>query len=76
MYHSQLTVKFNFNLLLFSSQYGYADLGHKARGLHLRQFSRTFIVDDGDDVINTRVVYVVAEITMVTHALRQGVSYS
>ncbi len=57
-------------------QFGYADLAHEARGLHLRQFSRAFIVDDQDDVISHRAVYVVAEMTMMTHALRQGVSTS
>ena len=53
-------------------QYGYADPSQDARGMHSRQFARTFIFGDVTDA-SKRVVIVVAEITMSTQALRDEV---
>lgn len=49
---------------------GYAKLNQKGCGIHLRQFARAFIFDDGD----TRVVYVSADACMVSHGFRNAVS--
>ena len=56
-------------------QYGYADPSQDARGMHSRQFARTFIFGDVTDA-SKRVVIVVAEITMSTQALRDEVTGS
>ena len=53
-------------------QYGYADPSQDARGMHSRQFARTFIFGDVTDA-SKRVVIAVAEITMSTQALRDEV---
>jgi len=49
---------------------GYAKLTQKGCGIHLRQFARAFIFDDGQN----RVVYVSADACMVSHGLRLAVS--
>ena len=50
-------------------QYGYAETSQDARGLHSRQFSRAFVIDDGVK----RVAVVVAEVCMITQAVKTGV---
>ncbi|XP_065156459.1 neutral ceramidase isoform X2 [Atheta coriaria] len=46
---------------------GYAKLTQKGEGLHLRQFARAFIIDDGI----SRLTFVSADIGMMGHALRR-----
>ncbi|XP_068081600.1 neutral ceramidase isoform X2 [Anabrus simplex] len=48
---------------------GYAKLTQKGRGIHLRQFSRAFIVDDG----NSRFVFVSVDCGMIGNGLRREV---
>ncbi|CAH1134646.1 unnamed protein product [Ceutorhynchus assimilis] len=48
---------------------GYAKLNQKGCGIHLRQFARAFIFDDG----NTRVLFVSLDACMVSHGLRHAV---
>lgn len=48
---------------------GYAHPPQRGNGLHLRQFSRAYIVDDG----NKRVVYVAFDGSMVSHAVKRDV---
>ncbi|XP_037044481.1 neutral ceramidase-like [Bradysia coprophila] len=48
---------------------GYAHPPQRGNGLHLRQFSRAYIVDDG----NRRVVYVAFDGSMVSHAVKRDV---
>lgn len=48
---------------------GYANPEQRGTGLHLRQFSRAFILDDG----NTRLVFVSADCGMMGTFLRQEV---
>lgn len=42
----------------------------RGEGLHLRQFARTFLVDDG----SKRVVFVSVDGAMISHAVKQNVS--
>lgn len=51
---------------------GYANIQQKGSGIHLRQFSRTFIIDDGDN----RLAYVSIDAGMVGTGLRKEVSSS
>lgn len=51
---------------------GYANVEQTAAGIHTRLFSRAFIVDNG----SKRVVFVTADIGMVSQRLRLEVSYS
>ncbi|PSN40922.1 Neutral ceramidase [Blattella germanica] len=48
---------------------GYGQMGQKGKGLHLRQFSRAFIFDDG----NNRLVFVSVDAAMVGNGLRREV---
>jgi len=48
---------------------GYAQLKQRGEGIHTRQFSRTFIVDDG---LN-RLVYVSVDAGMISHAVKRNV---
>ncbi|ERL84934.1 neutral ceramidase [Dendroctonus ponderosae] len=48
---------------------GYAKLTQKGCGIHLRQFARAFIFDDG----TTRVVFVSADACMISHGLKNAV---
>ncbi|KAL1506815.1 hypothetical protein ABEB36_006106 [Hypothenemus hampei] len=48
---------------------GYAKLDQKGCGIHLRQFARAYIFDDG----TTRVLYVTADACMISHGLRTAV---
>jgi len=49
---------------------GYANPAQIGDGIHLRQYSRAFIIDDG----KTRVVFVSGDICMATQALKMNVS--
>lgn len=49
---------------------GYAKPSQKGMGLHLRQFSRAFIIDDGEN----RMVFVSVDIGMVGHGVKKEVS--
>ncbi|GAB0099781.1 Neutral ceramidase [Sergentomyia squamirostris] len=48
---------------------GYAQLSQKGEGIHLRQFSRAFIVDDGQ----RRIVFVSVDAGMIGNAVKRGV---
>ncbi|XP_055710331.1 neutral ceramidase-like [Phlebotomus papatasi] len=48
---------------------GYAQLSQKGEGIHLRQFSRAFIVDDGQK----RVVFVSVDAGMIGNAVKRAV---
>ncbi|KAF4523070.1 hypothetical protein B566_EDAN013058 [Ephemera danica] len=48
---------------------GYARLEQKGGGIHLRQFSRAFIFDDGE----RRVVFVSVDVAMISYALQKEV---
>lgn len=50
-------------------QLGYAKMEQKGAGLHLRTFSRAFIIDDGEE----RFVFVSVESAMVGHDVRNAV---
>lgn len=49
---------------------GYAQMQQRGQGLHLRQFSRAFIVDD----YTKRVVFVSVDGAMISHPLKRDVS--
>lgn len=49
---------------------GYANLAQQGSGIHLRQFSRTFIVEDDGN----RVVFITADVAQIGHGLRRDVS--
>ncbi|KAJ8978006.1 hypothetical protein NQ317_004551 [Molorchus minor] len=48
---------------------GYAKSGQKGCGIHLRQFSRAFIFDDGEN----RVAYVTVDACMMNHGVKKAV---
>lgn len=48
---------------------GYAQIQQRGQGIHLRQFSRAFIVDD--DI--KRVVFVSVDGAMISHPLKRDV---
>lgn len=48
---------------------GYASMDQKGKGLHLRTFSRAFIVDDGQK----RFVFVSVDSAMISHGVKQAV---
>jgi len=48
---------------------GYAKLGQKGKGIHLRQFARAFIVDDGKE----RLAFVSVDCAMIGNGLRREV---
>jgi Neutral/alkaline non-lysosomal ceramidase, N-terminal len=48
---------------------GYARLEQKGAGIHLRQFARSFVFDDGA----SRVLFVSVDVAMVSVALRKEV---
>lgn len=50
---------------------GYAKSSQKGMGLHLRQFARAFIIDDGE----TRMVFVSADIAMLGHGIKKEVIF-
>lgn len=49
---------------------GYAQISQRGEGIHLRQFARSFIIDDGKN----RIVYVTADAAMMGLAVRRDVS--
>lgn len=51
---------------------GYAEVGQRGRGLHLRQFARSFIFVKGE----TRIVLVSTEVQAVGIAVRRQVGYN
>lgn len=51
---------------------GYGRLDQKGTGLHLRQWARSYIIDDGE----RRVVFVNVDVGMISDVLRLGVSSS
>lgn len=50
---------------------GYAELNQRGKGLHLRQFARSFIIDDG---VN-RVVFVSVDACMISDSIKREVMY-
>lgn len=48
---------------------GYANMKQRGQGLHLRQFARSFIVDDGIK----RVVFVSVDGAMISHPVKRDV---
>uniref|UniRef100_A0A8B9K5C4 Neutral ceramidase n=1 Tax=Astyanax mexicanus TaxID=7994 RepID=A0A8B9K5C4_ASTMX len=56
----------NYSLSFIMGEMGYANPDQTAGGIHTRLFSRAFIVDDG----SKRVVFVTAEIGMISQRLR------
>lgn len=48
---------------------GYANIKQRGQGLHLRQFARTFIVDDS----KKRIVFVSVDGAMISHAVKRDV---
>lgn len=53
-------------------QMGYANVKQRGQGLHLRQFSRAFVIDDEMN----RVVFVSVDGAMISHAVKRDVSIS
>ncbi|KAG8235132.1 hypothetical protein J437_LFUL012328 [Ladona fulva] len=51
---------------------GYAKMDQKGRGIHLRQFSRAFIIGDG----KSRIVFVSIDVGMIGHGVRKEVSHT
>lgn len=51
---------------------GYANIKQRGQGLHLRQFSRSFVIDDGQ----RRIVFVSVDGAMISHAVKRDVLYS
>jgi hypothetical protein len=49
---------------------GYAKMGQKGTGIHLRQFSRAFIIDDGKQ----RLAFISVDCAMIGNGLRKEVS--
>lgn len=52
---------------------GYANLKQRGKGIHLRQFARTFIVED--QKTQERIVFVSVDAAMMGHAVKQDVSF-
>ena len=50
---------------------GYAVMEQRGEGIHTRQFSRAFIIQD---TAGRRVVYASVEAGMISHAIRRDVS--
>lgn len=51
---------------------GYGHFSQRGKGLHLRQYSRAFIIDDNDK----RAVFVSVDGAMVAHTIKRDVSES
>lgn len=49
---------------------GYAKTGQRGCGIHLRQFSRAFIFDDG----KKKAVFVSVDVGMMNHGVKEAVS--
>lgn len=56
--------------VIYAFQMGYAKMDQKGNGLHLRTFSRAFIIDDGEE----RFVFVSVDSAMIGNDIRQEVS--
>ena len=56
-------------VLIYSLKMGYANLKQKGQGIHLRQYSRAFIIEGND----SRVVFVSVDAAMIGHALKREV---
>lgn len=52
-------------------QMGYANIEQKGKGIHLRQFSRAFIIDDGI----RKLVFVSVDSGMIGNGLRKEVLF-
>ncbi|XP_075974558.1 neutral ceramidase [Anticarsia gemmatalis] len=52
---------------------GYAQLEQTGHGIHLRQFSRAFVFEDGVENKTTRLVYVSVDAAMMGHGVRKEV---
>lgn len=52
---------------------GYANLKQRGKGLHLRQFARTFIVED--EKTHQRIVFVSVDAAMMGHAVKRNVRF-
>ena len=61
----------NFRKLSAPSQMGYASTSQRGEGIHMRQFSRVFIVQDN---AGRRIVYASVDAGMISHAIRRDVS--
>ena len=56
---------------MFCFQMGYAHPGQKTAGIHTRQYSRTYIIDDG----KTRVVFVNVDWAMIDQIIKSEVNF-
>ncbi|XP_026733210.1 neutral ceramidase [Trichoplusia ni] len=52
---------------------GYAQLEQSGQGIHLRQFSRAFVIDDGPEDKAGRLVFVSVDAAMMGHGVRKEV---
>lgn len=52
---------------------GYANLKQRGKGLHLRQFARTFIVED--QTTHERIVFVSVDAAMMGHSVKEAVCH-
>lgn len=57
----------------FDTQMGYANIEQQGEGLHLRQFSRAFIIEDENQ---NRLVFVSVDAAMMSHAVKRDVIHS
>lgn len=55
--------------ILLNFQMGYGHFSQRGKGLHLRQYSRAFIIDDNDK----RAVFVSVDGAMVAHTIKRDV---
>lgn len=53
---------------------GYAQLEQTGHGIHLRQFSRAFVLEEGSDESAERLVFVSVDAAMMGHGVRKEVS--
>lgn len=52
---------------------GYAEMKQQGHGIHLRQFARTFIVED--EKSHNRIVFVSVDAGMMGHGIKRNVSF-
>ncbi|KFB39360.1 AGAP000973-PA-like protein [Anopheles sinensis] len=52
---------------------GYAQIAQRGAGIHLRQYARSFIIEDGSGDQNNRVVFVSVDAGMMGHAVKRDV---
>lgn len=65
--HDHIWMMRTFSIANF--QMGYANIKQRGQGLHLRQFARAFIIDDG----NKRIAFVSVDGAMISHAVKRDV---